>query len=633
MQASRPETPQQIGPFAVLGRLGSGGMGDVHLARSAGGRLVAVKTVRVGLADDPEFRQRFAREVAAMRRIDGIRTAAFVEADPQAETPWLATEFIAGPALGDAIGQFGPLPESGARALGVGLAEALAAIHAVGLVHRDLKPSNVLLAADGPRVIDFGIARSTEDTTGLTRTGHIVGTPGYQSPEQANGDRIGPASDVFCAGLVLAYATTGRNPFGSGDPVQLLFRIVHQPPDLAGVPEALLPLVQGCLSKDPSLRPAPAQMLRHLGPAAHPVGGAWLPGPHMGLVRDVEARTATYVARIPPPPPARRPAPAPVTPATRPPTPTRRRLLVGGGVLAVAAAGTTAFLLRDIGSTNGNSDKAAGSGTASKPTTPGQSPPPGGTSSTPNAAKNITHLPDQYQNVIKVGIDPSYPPNESLDAGGRVVGLTPDLTAAIGRQLGVQMTLVPVKFDQLLPGLQVKQFDVVISSMTDTKNRQGQADFVDYFSAGSSILVARGNPKGLRALTDLCGRTVAVLAGSAQSDMTSTAECNGRSITTVSADKADQVAEQVKAGRAVAALLDFPIAAGLVTGGSDFEIVGQQIDPAPYGIAVRKEDSQLRDAVKQALQSLIADGEYKRILDAKGLGAGAFQTVTVNAGT
>jgi len=200
--------PKRLGPYVLLGRLGSGGMGRVYLGRSRGQRLVAIKMIHAAYAGDPAFRSRFRREVTAARTVGGFWTASVVDADPDAPTPWLATEYVPGPSLAAVIAANGPLPEESVWVLAAGLAEALAAIHAAGLVHRDLKPSNVLLATDGPRVIDFGISLAAEATS-LTAVGSAIGTPGFLSPEQANGGEVGPASDVFSLGAVLAYTATG----------------------------------------------------------------------------------------------------------------------------------------------------------------------------------------------------------------------------------------------------------------------------------------------------------------------------------------------------------------------------------------------------------------------------------------
>ncbi|MGK5640644.1 serine/threonine-protein kinase, partial [Streptomyces sp. URMC 126] len=270
MDALSPEDPRTLGAYRLLGRLGAGGMGRVYLARSDRGRTVAVKLVQPELAGQEEFRGRFRREVQAARRVGGEWTAPVLDADTEAEVPWVATGYIAGPSLRQVVGRdFGPLPERSVRILAAGLARALQAVHAAGIVHRDLKPSNVLITLDGPRVIDFGIARALEGVTegDLTRTGAAVGSPGFMSPEQVRGREVTPASDVFCMGSVLAYAATGRMPFGTTDSGfhALMFRVAEEEPDLTGVPEPLLPLITDCLAKDPAARPTPEQVLERTG--------------------------------------------------------------------------------------------------------------------------------------------------------------------------------------------------------------------------------------------------------------------------------------------------------------------------------------------------------------------------------
>jgi serine/threonine protein kinase len=258
--------PRRIGPYWLEGRLGSGGMGRVYLGRSPGGRNVAIKVIRADLAENADFRARFAREASAARKVSGIFTAPVVDADLDGPMPWLATSYIAGPSLADAIAERGPMPVALVVRLAAGLAEGLAAIHTAGVVHRDLKPANVLLAEDGPRLIDFGISRSME-TTSLTRTGMVVGSPGFMSPEQAEGRPVGPASDVFSLGAVLTFAATGEGPFGEGSTVALLYRVVTSEPNTQGVPAEIRPVIEHCLAKDPGQRPTAAQLLDQLSTA------------------------------------------------------------------------------------------------------------------------------------------------------------------------------------------------------------------------------------------------------------------------------------------------------------------------------------------------------------------------------
>ncbi|MEV6107828.1 DUF4328 domain-containing protein [Streptomyces sp. NPDC051940] len=309
MEHLGPDDPRRVGAYRLLGRLGEGGMGRVYLARSERGRTVAVKLVREELAREPEFRRRFAQEVAAAQRVGGEWTAPVLDADTTAATPWVATGYVAGPSLFDVVArEHGKLPEASVLSLAAGLVRALEAIHGAGLVHRDLKPSNILVTIDGPRVIDFGIARALDSmSTGggaMTHTGAVIGSPGFMSPEQVRGERVGPLSDVFCLGSVLAFAATGRMPFGTEDSGvhALMFRIAQEEPDLSGLDGRLLELVRDCLAKDPAQRPSVAELVRSTTPEADDAarGVPWLPGEllaHLGRravqLLDAESPTTT----------------------------------------------------------------------------------------------------------------------------------------------------------------------------------------------------------------------------------------------------------------------------------------------------------------------------------------------------
>ncbi|MCX5531967.1 protein kinase [Streptomyces sp. NBC_00006] len=281
MQPLQTGEPTAVGPYRLLGRIGSGGMGRVYLGRSAGGRTVAVKIVHPHFALDDEFRARFKREVQAARRVGGAWTAPVLDADPDAEVPWVATGYVAGPSLTQAAGDGAGLPEHSVRVLGAGLAEALAAVHGLGLVHRDVKPSNVLLTLDGPRLIDFGIARATDGTASLTSTGVSIGSPGYMSPEQILGKAVTGAADVFSLGAVLVYAASGSSPFPGDSSAALLYKVVHEQPELGALTGELREVAAACLSKDPAVRPTPEEVARRLAPegAARLVQAGWLPGP------------------------------------------------------------------------------------------------------------------------------------------------------------------------------------------------------------------------------------------------------------------------------------------------------------------------------------------------------------------
>ncbi|MFE6056352.1 serine/threonine-protein kinase [Kitasatospora sp. NPDC056446] len=438
MEALEDGDPRQVGEYRLLRRLGAGGMGRVYLGRTAGGRTVAVKLVHDQYAGDPEFRVRFRNEVAAARQVGGRWTAPVLDADTEGARPWVATGYVAGPSLGSAVRDFGPLPGPAVRSLGVGLAEALQAVHARGLVHRDVKPSNVLLALDGPRLIDFGITRALDAATALTRSGFVVGSPGYLSPEQAEGRGAGPASDVFSLGAVLAHAATGTAPFGAGvSAAVMLYRVLHEEPELRIGDPGLHALVADCLAKDPARRPTPEQLRERLTAQDRAAGERlerrdWLPPAIAAALAalavellDLDAESpappppaplgrfgppAPWTAAPPPPAaattvpapspsPSPRPYPSP-SPSPRPfPTPagpapvgparpggrSGRGALVGSAavVLAAAVAGTAVFLAtRDTG------DDGAGTGR------PGAGTPPPAVATTPAATTPAATTPD-----------------------------------------------------------------------------------------------------------------------------------------------------------------------------------------------------------------------------------------------
>jgi serine/threonine protein kinase len=301
------DDPHQIGPYHLIGRLGAGGMGRVYLARSEGGRTVAVKLVQSELAQEEEFRQRFAQEVAAARRVGGEWTAPVLEADTEADTPWVATAYIPGPSLQGVVDvEYGPLPAASVQVLANGLAHALKAVHGAGLIHRDLKPSNILLTIDGPRVIDFGIARALETATDSfrTRTGAVIGSPGFMSPEQVRGLQVTPASDVFCMGAVLAYAATGRPPFGTMNSGlhAVMFRVAEEAPDLYGLPEGpdgIGALVRECLAKLPGDRPTPDELIAR---TRENTVDPWLPGELLALLGRQAADLLDYESPTQPEP-------------------------------------------------------------------------------------------------------------------------------------------------------------------------------------------------------------------------------------------------------------------------------------------------------------------------------------------
>ncbi|MFJ1973838.1 serine/threonine protein kinase [Streptomyces sp. NPDC087903] len=353
-----------MGDFTLIGRLGAGGMGQVFLGRSAGGRAAAVKVVKAALAEVPEFRARFRQEVAALHRVGGEWTAPVLGADTEAAAPWVATEYVPGPSLHQVVESgYGPLPEATLHSLAGRLARALRAIHGAGLVHRDLKPSNILLTVDGPRIIDFGIARALDTMAGSLRTstGVVLGSPGFMSPEQVRGHQVTPAADMFSLGSVLVYAATGRLPFGSADLGlhAVMFRIAEEEPDLTGVPSTLTGLVTACLAKDPQRRPTAEQLAAHTSTDAD---SPWLPAELLAELGRLAARILT--AETPP-----QGSPAPTRSKRR-----WRPILATVVALAAVATGTALALHHDGEKDAAASGAPSAKASASEPASPSAGP-------------------------------------------------------------------------------------------------------------------------------------------------------------------------------------------------------------------------------------------------------------------
>ncbi|MFE3327203.1 serine/threonine-protein kinase [Streptomyces sp. NPDC059176] len=316
MMRLRREDPRVVGSFRLHRRLGAGGMGVVYLGSDRRGQRVALKVIRPDLAEDQEFRSRFAREVSAARRIRGGCTARLVAADLEADRPWFATQYVPGPSLHDKVAEDGSLSAAETAAIGAAISEGLVAVHEAGVVHRDLKPSNILLSPKGPRIIDFGIAWATGAST-LTHVGTAVGSPGFLAPEQVRGAAVTPATDVFSLGATLAYAATGDSPFGHGSSEVMLYRVVHEEAHLFGVPDALAPLLRACLAKDPDERPSTLQLSMRLKEIAAreaqglPAGRPPAQRERAGQELSSGRQTARYTERSTQGRPAGTPAPRP----------------------------------------------------------------------------------------------------------------------------------------------------------------------------------------------------------------------------------------------------------------------------------------------------------------------------------
>ncbi|MFE6701203.1 serine/threonine-protein kinase [Streptomyces sp. NPDC057718] len=338
-QPLKADDPTVVGGYRLAAVLGAGGMGKVYLSYTPGGRPLAIKVIRAEFSEDPEFRRRFQQEVRSAQRVQGLYTAPVIDSDTEGPQPWLATAYVPGPSLAHAVARHGGLPLRSVLLLTVGVAEALGVIHGAGIVHRDLKPANVLLADDGPRVIDFGIARAA-DTTALTGTGVSVGTPAFMSPEQAAVGTVTPATDVFALGQIAAYAAIGAPAFGDGPSHAVLYRIVHEDPDLSRLPDELRPLVTRCLSRDPADRPALADIIRmchEISPEPLRQGEDWLPRAVAGSITERLRMPAP--APTPPPQPSVAPTPTEFAPGNAPTPPPGGRHYTPTGY-AVAAAPT-----------------------------------------------------------------------------------------------------------------------------------------------------------------------------------------------------------------------------------------------------------------------------------------------------
>jgi len=365
----RPDDPTRIGHYRLTARLGSGGMGVVYLGISWDGAPVAVKVLRPDLAGDQEFRHRFGREVAALVRVKGVCTVRVIEADSQSSTPFVVTEYAPGPSLSEYIDKHGSVGPEMLFGLATGLAEALTTIHAAGIMHRDLKPSNIILTDAGPKVIDFGIARR-QDTRGVTKTGMMIGSLGFMAPEQISG-RPGPEADIFAWGVTVAYAATGRSPFGAGNSHSILYRVMYGDPDIASVPDSLLPLVEASLAKEPQSRPTAQQLLDRLTSSSRRPGNAndtattqvilartWQSGSHPGVppagrpaAPSAAAPAATEAPTTDQPAPvlprvAAPSAPAPAAPAPAVAAPVSKKVPMGRRMATIATSALAAMRLR-----------------------------------------------------------------------------------------------------------------------------------------------------------------------------------------------------------------------------------------------------------------------------------------------
>ncbi|MFI8280648.1 serine/threonine-protein kinase [Streptomyces sp. NPDC085929] len=400
-QPLQADDPPSVAGYRLVARLGAGGMGRVYLSYTRGGRPVAIKVVRPELSEDPAFRRRFRREVEAARRVRGAYTAELIDAEADGVPPWLATLYVPGPSLAEAVARRGPLPVPALLWLVAGVAEALQAIHGAGIVHRDLKPSNVLLAADGPRVIDFGISLAS-GTTAHTATGTAIGTPQYMAPEQASAGEVTAATDVFALGQTAAFAALGEPLYGDGPAVSVLFRIVHSDPDLSRLPEALRPLIARCLAADPEERATPAEIVawcrQRLGGDADGGGGpaVWreVMGPEVLIPAPVPDPTQVHT-----PPLVRRPAPTEPQPQERRPR-RRRTALIAAAAVTAGALVLTGLAWTVMDATDRLRDRAAANSADSRGSAAAAHRTPSGPAASGSASTPLPPKPVPYTTLM-----------------------------------------------------------------------------------------------------------------------------------------------------------------------------------------------------------------------------------------
>ncbi|SOD58876.1 Serine/threonine protein kinase [Streptomyces zhaozhouensis] len=669
------EDPASVGPYRLLGRLGAGGMGRVYLGRSAGGRMVALKVVRGDLASEPEFRRRFRAEVEAARRVGGLWTAPVWDCDTESAVPWVATGYVAGPPLGKVVERLhGPLPETSVWALAFGLALALRDIHGSGLVHRDLKPSNVMVTLEGPKVIDFGIARAVDaglgDASVVTRTGAMVGSPGYMPPEQIRSERLTGAADVFALGAVLAYAATGWHAFSwDGAPTHtVLYRVMHEEPRLG--PEdgplrgELRALVGRCLRRDAAERPA-LDEIEAVG-SARSGEGFWLPasltarlGQEAAALLEIDAPVAEAPAS-PPAPPAHPPTPPPPggsvpdaptgAPAATPRRGRRRALLAGAVAAAVLAVAVPVTLLATSGDDAGGAGGAGDGGDAGDGFVGGNGDGEGnggggqngGGGGADGEAPLAGLLPEPVREAgeITVWVAESHRPVLFSD-DGRPAGFEVELAEEIGARLGVTVVFRQAEDDEAAARSAVREGadlpgHLAMSAYVDRPGNRERfgVDFVNHFADGPGVLT--DEPRLLSgAPEEWCGLTLTTWGDENNRDTVRdlTAGC-AEETSLVTHSRLADMAEAVEAGEADAAVLLYSQAAAFAHGNAGYGL-STGLDPRHQGfrgIAVPAGQDVLRDAVAAAVELLVEDGTYASLLDHWGIPAVALDEPSVNGG-
>ncbi|WP_226961514.1 MULTISPECIES: serine/threonine-protein kinase [Streptomyces] len=678
-----PDDPAAVGPYRLLGRLGAGGMGQVYLGRSTGGRMVALKVVRGDLAREPEFRLRFRAEVRAARRVGGLWTAPVLDSDTESAVPWVATGYVAGPPLRQVVESLhGPLPATSVWALAFGLALALRDIHGSDLIHRDLKPSNVMVTLEGPKVIDFGIARAA-DASVVTRTGSLVGSPGYMPPEQIRGDQLGGATDVFALGAVLAYAATGRAPFSwdGASTHTVLYRVLHEEPQLGPsdgpLHGELRALVARCLAKDPGLRPTvdeieavarersgddfwlPAALTARLGQDAAalldfdaPVSGppAWGSPTPPGTPPPAPYRSASPPPGFPPsadaspppgvsPPPAAAPTFPPNAPAgtTAANDPARRRRSVLAAVAGVAAlvVAVPLIVLAASGDDGGTGDETGGTA-AEDPDGPA-----GGADGPSDDAPLAGLLPAEAREAGELTFWVTERHNPVLyEEDGEPVGFEMDLAVAMAQRLGVEAVFTltddrPTAVEGALRNSAETPGHVVMSGFTDTAERRRDLglDFVNHFGDGFAVM--SDDPQRSGELAELCGLRVTSYDDAYLQEVVteSTAHC-AEPVELLPVPSRDDMVEALQENEADVAVLLYSQGARYLHEhpGTGLTVALDSAERGFRGVGVPPDQTTLRDAVAEAIDLLIEDGTYATLLDRWGIPECAIDTASVNGG-
>ncbi|WP_371784168.1 bifunctional serine/threonine-protein kinase/glutamate ABC transporter substrate-binding protein [Streptosporangium subroseum] len=571
----RPGDPPRLGDYSLRGRLGQGGQGVVYLGESATGERAAIKLLHVRFTGEAQARSRFARELAAARRVAAFCTARVLSADLDGETPYIASELIEGPSLRQVVERDGPLAGETLERLAIGTATALTAIHQAGIAHRDFKPDNVLLAADGPRVVDFGIAKIIDESGTITT--RAVGTPAYMAPEQIAGERVGFPADVFAWGSTMVFTATGKAPFGGDTIVATLNRVINHEADLSGLPDDLREIVAGCLNKDQSLRPTADGLLKRL--LGHPVD-------------EVEASEEVLAEGA-------QAATMDLTQAEEPVRTTRRRSVVAGGLAVLGAA--AAFLFVQFGFTPDGDITPTSAATSPTPT-------PTRTLSTGSALLDRIRATGRLRVGYRDGL-----PGVSLGHPPR--GFEIEVAEHIAKALKVPeggVRFVPVGYAAREEAVEEGKVDLVIANFSIDAADPGRVAFAGpYYVAHRDVLVRAGTK--ISTLRDLRGKKICVTSG-----LTTAAMIRDRGVDFVAVEDDDisKCASQVADGRSDALAGDDVVIAGFGARlrAAKLKIAGIRLTSERYGVALRRGDSVACRAINDVIGSMYADGTMKELL-------------------